>query len=155
MRLGEDVPGVLTDAWKFVADDRAGIAEKVKDKDPESRLAFHVETRQLGIARWVRAEGLEGGCWLIALRARDPETEEPILNEPDDRVLTCMDKFDTWGRNHPSKLRAAAEKAMALREERLNKELGERTQEMMEAVSYSWKKHHGQSPVAVPKGVTI
>lgn len=153
MRLGEDVPGINTDAWKFIADDAGGIAEKVKQKDPEARLVYHQVDRQIGVARWVTASWAEGGAWMIAFRARDPETGEPMLNEPDNRVLECMNKFDMWSRNNKADFEKAVKKGFELREERDLNEIGERTREMAEILRSSYRKQHGGSPVFIGKGL--
>lgn len=153
MRLGEDVPGILTDHWKFVAEDPGDFVTKVKQYDPEARLVIHVGTGQLGVARYVKAEFAPEGAWMIAFRAKDFETGEPLTGDPDKRILELMGRFDTWARNNPKRLARAAEETLRRREEYLSDEVRQANYENALKFIHDYKKKSGQSGrIFVPAG---
>lgn len=153
MRLGEDIPGILTDHWKFVAEDPGNYVQKVKDYDRDARLAIHVGTRQLGVARYVKADFAPEGAWMIAFRARDPESGDPIVGDPDDRILELMRKFDTWARNNPGRLAKAAEETLRRREEYISDELKAKNYENALKFIYDYQKKAGiKNRIYVPAG---
>jgi hypothetical protein len=153
LRLGEDVPGILTDHWKFVAEDPGDYVSKVKRYDSEARLVIHVGTGQLGVARYVKASFAPEGAWMIAFRVRDPETGEPLTGDPDERVLTLMRKFDTWARSNPGRLAKAAKETLRRREDFLSDEVKARNNENALKFIHDYKKESGQrGRVFVPAG---
>lgn len=153
MRLGDEVPGILTDKWMFVADDTHKITERVKQYDSACRLVCHVETKQLGIARWVQAEFAQGGAWMIAFRARDPETGDPIIGEPDERVVWQMGRFDTWRRRNPERMDRAVAETIRRRQEQLSEAEQEKNAEMAEKFVRGWKQRTGiKDKIIVPTG---
>ncbi|NBV24120.1 MAG: hypothetical protein EBS05_19650 [Proteobacteria bacterium] len=153
MRMGDSVPGILTDEWKFVAEDAHRVAERVREYDRDCRLAVHVPTHQLGVARWTVASFAEGGAWMIAFRCRDPETGEPMIGEPDERVLWLMDRFDMWKQANPGRLAKAAAEIQRRRAEHLEEADRERNAEMAEKFVRGWKLKEGiKDKIYVPAG---
>jgi hypothetical protein len=151
LRLGEDVPGILTDKWKFVEDDP--YADKVKLHDRDAALVCHVETRQFGVARFIKEEFCPGGAWLVAFRARDPETGDPITGRPDGRILDAMRRFDTWGQANPSRMRDLAKVALERREEQISEQQRERNYENALKFIYDYKRASGtKDKIIVPAG---
>lgn len=153
MRMGASVPGILTDEWKFVAEDGGDYVQKVRDYDRDCRLAIHVPTHQLGIARWTIASFAEGGAWMIAFRCRDPETGEPMIGEPDERVIWLLNRFDMWKNANPSKLAKAAEQIQRRRDEQLDEPTKERNADMADKFVRGWKLKEGiKDKIYVPAG---
>lgn len=153
MRLGEDVPGILTDHWKFVAEDPGDYVTKVKQYDRDAALVCHVGTGQLGVARYVKAEFAPEGAWMVAFRARDFDSGEPITGDPDQRILDAMGRFDTWARNNPGRLARAAEETLRRREEYLSDEVKAKNYENALKFIHDYKKKSGQKArIYVPAG---
>jgi len=154
MRLGEDVPGILTDHWKFVAEDPGDYVNKVKQYDSEARLVIHVGTGVLGVARWIKADIAPEGAWMIAFRARDPESGELIQGDPDERILHLMRRFDTWANNNPGRLAEAAKETLRRRDEYLSDEVRAANYENALKFIYEYKRKLGTRDKAfVPAGV--
>lgn len=144
MKLGREVPGILTAGVLFVEDDVTGIAKRVKEYDRNAALVHRVEDRQLGIAVHVTdAEWAPGGAWVIAFWANDPLTGDPLTGEPDARVLRLQQEFDMRARgNHE---RHATKLRMALKMRRLRElhEIKERTGPLAERSVHQWKRKRG------------
>lgn len=153
MRLGDEVPGILTDKWLFVAGDTHKITERVKQYDSACRLVCHVATQQLGVARWVQESFAPGGAWMIAFRARDPETGDPITGEPDERVIWQMGRFDTWRQKNPGRMHRAAAEVLRRRQEQLSAAESEKNAEIAEEFVRGWKQRTGiKDKIVVPAG---
>lgn len=137
----------------FVADDTHKITERVRQYDSSCRLVCHWETKQLGVARWVEAEFAKGGAWMIAFRARDPETGDPIVGEPDERVIWQMGRFDTWRRHNPKRMAQAAAEVIRRRQEQLSDAEQEKNAELAEKFVRGWKNKTGiKDKIIVPTG---
>lgn len=119
MVLGEPVVGIFTDGWRFVAEDAARIAERVREQDAGARLVCHEATGELGVAEWYRREHMgprdieaeaevpiqaEGGTWFISLTF--DRHGRPFTGAPDARVLAEMRRRDN---RNPTRRRMARE----------------------------------------------
>ena len=155
MRLGTEVPGILTDKWLFVADDAHNIAQRVRDYDSESRLVAHAETHELAIARWVQASFCPGGAYIIAFKCFDPDTEEPIIGEPDARVLELLKRADTWRRRNPHRFYRATQKIIERREAHNRSLMHDRAAEIARRSVHKSKARHGIKDKAAMPGRTV
>jgi hypothetical protein len=165
MRLGGQVPGVLLNGgWRFVAEDQHNISQRVREVDDDSRLAVNVESGQFGIVRHVVLEGDVGklgmdphNTWIVAFKATDPDTGQPITGEPDARVLELMRRYDTWTKRNPDRARKAAEAVVRHREARQQQLIRERARALAEGYLWAGRRYLGMKnniyvPADIPRG---
>jgi hypothetical protein len=163
VRLGSEVPNLLGDVWRFVAEDQHDIARRVQVIDPDARLAMNTSTQQLGIVRHIRvgpaveAIGMDPqNTWIIAFKVRE-EDGTPCTGEPDARVLEQMQRFDTWTKRNPERARDVAEKVVRHREQQREKAERERARAMAESYIQWGRRRYGihkniYVPADIPRG---
>lgn len=162
MRLGGLVPALIT-SWRFVAEDQHHISQRVRELDPDARLAMEMATEHLAIVRRVvlpvSPDVLQADphdTWIIGLKLRDVDGV-PMTGEPDSRVLDLMRLYDSWAKRNPVRFKESAEKAVAKREEQLVKRDRERARQMAETYLFAGRRYAGirhniYVPAALPKG---
>ena len=95
MLLGERLYGSYSN-WRVVEDDLYHVAGRMREYDTDSRLVREDETGNLGIGVFQRNHfEVPGGALVLARQMYDPETDEPLVGEPDARVLRCQRSYDS------------------------------------------------------------
>lgn len=94
MLLGSRMPGPVR-GWRFVENDLYGVARRVTELDGAARLIREDGTGQLGLARWVEPSHFHRGGWAFVRALNDTKTDEPLMGEPDARVITWMRVSDS------------------------------------------------------------
>jgi hypothetical protein len=103
------------EGWVFIRGSEDPIARKVENYEPgRLRLIRYVADDgqfpqgQLAVARLYHGE-LPGAktnerwqAWVIVVRGID-EYERPLVGPPDQRILSLMERFDTWARGRDPK----------------------------------------------------
>jgi hypothetical protein len=148
MRLGGQVPALLSD-WRFIAQDTHDISRRVRELDPDARLAMEMDGGCLGIVRRVvlpvDPDVLQADphdTWIIGFRAAD-EDGNPLTGEPDARILEQMRLRDSWRLQNPERFRRAAERAVAMREHQLQQLTRERAREFAETYLWAGRRYAG------------
>lgn len=164
MRVGSSVPGILNENWCFVAEDQHDICRRVRELDADARLAVNTLTRQLGIVRHVTLDvdpdiiqADPHNTWIIAFRAKDPETDAPLDGEPDARVLELMRLYDTWTKRNPERAKQSAEAVVRHREQQVEKLIRERARDAAERYVSDGRRAYGIKkniyvPADLPRG---
>lgn len=170
MRLGDEVPGILCDGWRFVAEDLHNICGRVQKVHPESRLVFKPETNQYGIAVWFKREDMSyddarhhddllaqarDGIWFLALGI--PFTCE---GEPDARIVEYIQKIDnqrqanSWVHD-PKRVVAYLKERQRQREEKWLNQVRDSMGDPAERIAYRTRRELvGPMPrIAVPKAL--
>lgn len=87
MVIGDPLPGAWCD-YRFIDADQHDIVRRVRELDPDARLAVNTLNDELAIVRRVpELEQLTGSPWTVACYL-------PLKGEPDGRVLRIMRERD-------------------------------------------------------------
>ena len=99
MKIGMPVEGLMTQNWSFVDDDLHDISARVKEYDKDAALGIHADGH-LGILRFVKADFIPEGGWIVAFNLDDPLSEDGRwYGEPDGRVIEQMGRGDLHRRD--------------------------------------------------------
>lgn len=120
MLIGSELP--FDDGWHFVEGDLYDIHRRVREYDSEAALVRDSETGELGLARFNNDTPLKpGGAYILSCTCLDPRTRQPLVGEPDARVVSFqriadghrIDNLTVWARRRRDALAAqrAADKA--------------------------------------------
>lgn len=142
MRLGEPIGSVLYEDWRFVEEDMHDISSRVTEYDSEAKLARQEGTGHLGLARRINSpfDGHGGHVWLIARRLHDEETGEPLMGEPDKRVLDEQRRADAFRVDNLDRWRKTQERMWILEEEVRHAREVEKQMESAEEFVWTFRK---------------
>jgi hypothetical protein len=96
MRLGEHLPTLIYNDWRFVEEDMFDVCGRVQQYDPGARLVRYDESKHLALAVWNdKSPVFTGGAWMVAKRMYYPGTDDPWTGEPDARILEIQRAADS------------------------------------------------------------
>jgi hypothetical protein len=139
--IADRVPGRF-DEWFFVERDLYDIARRVREYDPDARLAFCPQTGAHGVLVWTRTEDFPQGYWYVGFTAVHPETSDPIAGPPDGRICQMQRRFDVW--THDQRLGRRLRRASEMQEHRRNHMAAENGGRGAEEWVHGYKKRMGQ-----------